>query len=386
MNPLSRRRFLALGAGSLLLPAWSRDALPGLAGLPPEVAFHRDWLGTTLVEGQYHLSSAPALLEGADQMLALGTRVGKFWFEPHRAARDYPWHSRWPAMHTLVELAASPYWQAVWRRPFRTLFLVTHSPAERAWNADHDQAYYATIEAEWTELATWFYTHLGDRELTLVLQNWEGDWQLRGTGERWDPPPPDWARRCERYARRLAARQAAVGRVRAAHPGARLSLLHAAEVNRVADHWRGVPTMTEHVLPRLTVDLVSYSCYDGMADGATLARALTTIRRFARTDGPLGPGALCLGEIGIPEMARSDNIAARWQDLLGIARADGVHWVVQWALYCNEADNRRAPPPKPPVTDPRRLQGYWLLRPDGTPSETGRYFQDLWRPDLGVGG
>jgi hypothetical protein len=113
MNPLSRRRFLALGAGSLLLPAWSRAALPAPVGLPPEVAFHRDWLGTTLVEGQYHLTSAPALLEGADQMLALGTRVGKFWFEPHRAARDYPWHSRWPAMRTLAELAASPYWQAV---------------------------------------------------------------------------------------------------------------------------------------------------------------------------------------------------------------------------------------------------------------------------------
>lgn len=379
MPPTSRREFLTLaGAGAATLLLSRGRSAPG--GGPADAAFHRDWLGTTLVEGQYHLTDKPALIEGAERMLELGTRVGKFWFEPHRAARDYPWNSRWPAMSTLVDLACSDYWRTVFALPFRTLFLETHSPAERRWNAEHRPGYYARIRSEWEDLVRVLYREHGHRPLTIVLQNWEGDWQLRGLGVLWDEPPADWRLRCQRYARRLEARQTAVRTVRAENPGARLVVLHAAEVNRVADQWRGIPTMTEHVLPALDLDLVSYSCYDAMEDGATLARGIDTIRRFARTSGPLGPGAVCLGEIGIPEMARPDRIAERWRDLLGAARAAGVHWVVQWALYCNESDNRREPQPKPPVTDVRRLQGFWLYRPDGELSETGRHFRSLWNP------
>lgn len=379
-----RREFIGLAAAGVPLAVGgsiARAVHAKHAEDAEDAEFYRDWLGTTLVEGQYHLTDRPALIEGAEQMLALGTRVGKFWFEPHRAARDYPWNSRWPEMRTLRDLAASDYWRTVFTLPFRTLFLETHSPSESRWNADHGPAYYAGIREEWEDLVRFLYTEHGDRPLTLILQNWEGDWQLRGLGVLWDHPPVDWRVRCERYARRLEARQAAVSRVRAEFPSARLRIVHAAEVNRVADQWRGIPTLTEHVLPAVNLDLVSYSCYDAMDDGATLSRAIETIRRFARTDGPLGPRAVCLGEIGIPERARPAQITERWQELLEAARAARVHWVVQWALYCNESDTRNQPQPKPPVIDARRLQGFWLYRPDGTLSETGRLFQTLWRPE-----
>lgn len=375
MNSVSRRQFLALSTAAL--PLLSR--VPALATPVAAEAPWPDWLGTTLVEGQYHLTDRPNLLEGAERMLALGTRVGKFWFEPHRAPRDYPWNSAWPEMRTLRDLAASPYWRAVFALPFRTIILETHSPAEAGWNSDPGPEREARIRAEWEELLAFLYAEHGDKPLTLLLQNWEGDWQLRGLGVLWDPPPLDWRERCARYARRLAARQAAVTAMRAAYPGARLRVLHAAEVNRVADQWHGIPTLTEHVLPLVELDLVSYSCYDAMDDGAALTRAIDTIRHFARTTGPLGAGAVCLGEIGIPEMARPDRVAGRWQELLQAARVAQVHWVVQWALYCNESDSRSRPHPKPPVTDPARLQGFWLLRPDGSPSETGRVFSSLWQ-------
>jgi hypothetical protein len=342
--------------------------------------FYRDWLGTTLVDGKYHLTGRPNLLEGAEQMLALGTRVGKFWFEPHRAARDNPWNSRWPAMRTLVDLAASPYWQQVFALPFRTLFLETHSPGEAGWNAEHGEDYYARITAEWEELVRHLYAAHGRRDLTLVLQNWEGDWQLRGAGNLWRPPPADWRATGERFARRLAARQRGVARARAAVPvAAPLRVLHAAEVNRVVDGWEGVPTMTEYVLPQVEVDLVSYSCYDAMADGATLLRALATIRRHARTSGPLGAGAVCLGEIGIPENVHPERIAERWDELLAAASLARAQWVVQWQLYCNELDPRTAPHPPAPIRDGRHLRGFWLLRPDGSLSETGALFRRLWQ-------
>lgn len=342
---------------------------------------YRDLIGTTLVRGQYYLTPKPNLIEGAEKMLELGTRVGKFWFEPGRAALDHAWNSDWPAMKTLRDLAASPYWQTVFRLPFTTLMLNAHSPGERGWNVEQPPEFYEHITAEWEELVRYLYATHGDRPLTIILQNWEGDWQLRGTGVLWDTPPPDWQVRCERYARRLAARQEGVNRARATAPaGSRLRVVHAVEVNRVVDGWKGIPTLAEHVLPLVEVDLVSYSCYDAMADSPTLVRAIETIRRFARTGPIFGPGAVYLGEIGIPENVHPERITERWDELLGAALAARVLYVAQWQLYCNEPAPRTAPHPAPPLRDPRHLRGFWLLRPDGSLSETGMYFRRLWQP------
>ena len=49
---------------------------------------------------------------------------------------------------------------------------------------------------------------------TFVLQNWEGDWMLRGIGKPWNPPDSDWRERCEQMKRWITAKQAGVNRAR----------------------------------------------------------------------------------------------------------------------------------------------------------------------------
>jgi hypothetical protein len=271
----------------------------------------------------------------------------------------------------------------VFEMPFRTLVLIASGPAEAGWRREHPRGFHDGIAAEWERFGERLFQLHGARDLTVILQNWEGDWQVRGTGETWSQPPPDWRERSGWFARRTEARQRGISAARARFPRARLRVLHAVEVNRVADQWAGVPTVTEHVLPQVEVDLVSYSCYDAMESGAALRRGIETIRRFARTTGPLGPGAVYLGEIGIPENLYPERIRERWQELLEVARDAGVLWAVQWQLYCNEPDPRTAPHPPDPLTDPRHLRGFWLLKPDGSPSETGTHFRSLWQPRAG---
>jgi hypothetical protein len=348
-----------------------------LAKLPKDFA---DTVGSTLVRSRYQLTGKPALIEGAEKLLAMGTRLAKFWFDPHRIAQDYPYHSTWPETQSLVGLAETPYWQQVFAMPFSTILLIAQSPPEHGWRDHDDPARLAKITEEFASLTRMLYRDHGHRPLTIILQNWEGDWQLRGTGAAWNPPPDNWKLLCKRFARRLQARQDGVALGRAsARPDAKLKVVHAAEVNRVADQWKGIPTMTEHVLPEVELDLVSYSCYDGMANAATLWQGIETIRRYARTSGPFGTKAVCLGEIGIPENLAPEAIGERWDTLLGTALAAKVVCIAQWQLYCNEPDPRTAPHPLPPFTDPRHLRGYWLVRPDGSLSETGKYFSGLWQ-------
>lgn len=418
--PLSRRGFLrrcaALAAGAGL-SVWgieragsaeasgearpSRNARVGAADLTPEQqrqiqeridahrpsrlsrlpAGFRRRVGAAHVAGKYHLTERPFLLEGAAKLLELGTRLGKFWLWPDRLESSYPFHHRWDRYDSLVGLARSEPFAELLALPFETLILEAHAPCEGDWNRpDQPASFYDAVTAEFYELTAHLYRVCRQRQITIILQHWEGDWLLRGAGQKWNPPPADWRARCERMQRWLSARQAGVTRARREHgTGARCRVAHAAEVNRVADAWRGIPTMTREVLPGVELDLVSYSAYDGLADSVTLWRCVEEIRRHARTGPLFGPGAVYVGEIGLPENEQPERVSERWDEWLGALLALDVRWVVQWQLYCNEPARDLTPAPRLPITNPAHLRGFWLVRPDGTLSQTGKFFRGLWQ-------
>ncbi|MDG3007779.1 hypothetical protein [Paludisphaera mucosa] len=392
---LDRRRFLQTVAIAATARPPDLDGLPELApGLRARLdacrpsrleklpAGFRDRVGASHVKGLYHLTDRPFLVEGAERLIALGTRLGKFWFSPGIIAESYPWNSRWPACGDYVELARSDDFRAAFDLPFRTIILEALMPHDEAWRSVDPAAPERLEESERAihDLTAHLYRTYRDRDLTFILQNWEGDWRLRGGySEDFRPPPAELETLASRMARWLAARQRGVERARAAFAaGARCRVAHAAEVNRVLDAFRGVPTVVRDVLPRVTVDLASYSSYDALGSPEELARAILEIRRCARTGPMFGPGAVMLGEIGVPENDRPDRVAEHWDGWLGATIALDVTHVVQWELYCNE--------PKPgaaagggPLKAVDGCRGFFLVRPDGELSATGRVFADLWR-------
>jgi hypothetical protein len=347
----------------------------------------REWLphdfsarfGAAHVAGKYFLTKKPFLIEGADRLIELGTRLGKFWFDCERPERSYPFHSEWPRCHSLLELAKTDYFEQVFLNPFETIVLEASSPVDHGWEKPVWPAEsYAAVEHEYHEVALHCLRKFRDRSLTIVLQNWEGDWMLRGSDKKWTPPPAGWERRCEAMQRWLGARQAGVTRARVEAGASKCIVAHAAEVNRVADGFKGIPTMTRNVLPGVEVDLVSYSAYDGMNAGPVeFWKCLGEIRAHARTGKLFGPGALAIGEFGIPENASPKDIAERYDEALAVMLTANVRYAAHWQLYCNEFASADAPQ-NTPVTDPKLLRGFWLVKPDGSLSEGGKYFSGLW--------
>lgn len=343
-------------------------------------------VGATHVAGKYHLTAKPFLVEGAEKLIELGTRVGKFWFESDNPARSYPFNSRWGRYRSLTELAQADDFQRAFALPFTTIILEANSAAENGWKRPQPESFYQAVTQEYHDVTAHFYRQYRDRAVTFVLQHWEGDWLLRGAGKSWNPPPANWAEPCGQMRQWLAARQAGVTRARAEFgAGARCRVAHAAEVNRVADIWKGLPTMTDRVLPGLELDLVSYSSYDALKDGVTLYQCLQEIRKHARTGPLFGPGAVYVGEIGIPENEQPARLVERWDEFLGAALAANALYVVHWELYCNELNPKIQPAPKPPITDPSQVRGFWLVKPDGSLSLSGNYLRDLWRKGASAG-
>jgi len=398
---MNRRAFLKIAVSSvaarglLTQRALSQPALPseeiqrirnqieahrpsGLKELPADF---RGRVGAAHVAGKYHLTTKPFLIEGAEKLLELGTRLGKFWFMPNGAAHDYPFNSQWGKYGNFVELAKSEYFASLFAMPFSTIFLEAHSPVEERWRSSgNGPAFYERVTQEFYDLTAHLYQTCHNRPVTFILQHWEGDWFVRGRGgELWNPPPPDWRERCARMVKWLEARQRGVTKGRNEHGlHAKCRVAHATEVNRVIDFWNGVPTMIEHVLPEVEMDLVSYSAYDGLKDGVTLYRCIEEIRKYARTGPLFGPGAVCVGEIGRPENEGPERIVEHWDEWLGAAFAARALYVIHWELYCNEPTKVAKDAPQP-LKDPAQLRGFWLVKPDGSLSQSGKYLVDLWK-------
>ena len=123
MKHTPRHSLPALAVVLLLLPV-ARGAVA--AEKPPRRDL-RDVIGVTHVSGAYHLSERDFLGEGAEAILALGSRVIKLYLTVPPASnpvrRAYPFNSQWPQVRTLVELARTPYFRSMFDKPFTTYIL-----------------------------------------------------------------------------------------------------------------------------------------------------------------------------------------------------------------------------------------------------------------------
>ncbi|WP_309119138.1 hypothetical protein [Paenibacillus sp.] len=340
----------AVGSGLLPLPTGSDDRRR-----------YADIVGVSHVHGLYHFSDSQDFLnEGADAVAELGSRVVKLWFTP-RYAEDYPNYNGaapWPAAGSMVELAQTPYYDAVFRKDFHTYILEAYEFPDTYWQDGLSDEERVRVREEFFSFAKHLMTTYRGTGKTFVLQNWEGD---NAIGENPDAASVrgmiDW----------LHARQDGIERARAELSGdSDVAVYGAAEVNWVSKARDGAVTVTNDVLPHTRMDLYSYSIYDAgvPVDPAALAANLDYLRSKAPDSGVFGANNIYIGEFGLPE----NGLGAELQQLhvrqvVDAAIAWGVRYAVYWQLYCNEARQSYADRPSN-----YSVMGYWLIRPDGTKS------------------
>jgi hypothetical protein len=335
-----------------------------------EVTAKRDMraiLGVTHVGGKYHLTDQPFLTEGADRIADLGVGVIKLYLMV--PPRQYPFNTDWPDCKSLVDLACTPAYQAVFAGPFSTYILTTYSVGrgDHYWIKEITEADAQDEADQFYRLARHLLTRYRGTGKTFVLQHWEGDWAARGSFDRNADPTEEAFSGMIRW---LDARQTGVDRARAKVGQDRVRVLHAAEVNLVRIALQeGRPTVADRVLPHANVDLVSYSAWDTQDNPQLLRQALDYIARHTPDREPFGKHNVYIGEFGLPENERS---AEQIQRVIPGAIDTAVDWgcpfVVYWQLYCNEARQQ-------PVRTNDDVRGFWLIRPDGTKSWVWQEFQ-----------
>lgn len=330
-------------------------------------------LGVAHIGGLYSFTDQDFLNEGAAVIREIGARCIKVALTLDTAnptGRMYPFHSYWPDVATLDALAGTPYFKALFSKDFDTFILVSFRPGKSPdyWRNDFSLADEHAEEACFAALTRALLEAHADIEKTFVIQNWEGDWAVRGSFDPQSTPTDDTFAVMTRW---LAARQRGVDRGRADIRESRSRVLHACEVNLVKQAMVGaMPSVTTRVLPQVPVDLVSYSAWDTRESPELFGKAIDFIAAHHKEMPTTVGCGVSIGEFGIPETEASpDQVLERCRALVATAQQRACPYAVYWQLYCNEALVR------PPVHN-EDFKGYWLIRPDGTRSPVCALFRD----------
>lgn len=322
-------------------------------------------LGVAHIGGLYSFSNTDFLNEGAAMAETLGAKCIKVSLTldtDNPSQRVYARNSLWPDVKTLDALADTSYFRSLFSRGFDTYILWAFRPGRSAsyWREQFTNDDAKAEEECFASLTRYLLRTYKNTRKTFILQNWEGDWALRGS---FDPGTKPTRAATEAMIKWLQARQRGVDRARSEFQSEGPKVFHACEVNLVRQsQTNGEPGVTTDVLPFIPIDLVSYSAWDTKNSPADFANALKFISRHKIRTEPFGDRAVFIGEFGLPESEATPEIVFnRTQSLFNEAIRFGCPFAIFWQLYCNEAVK------KDPVVN-GDYKGFWLIRPDGTRS------------------
>lgn len=378
------------------------------------------FIGATHWNPCYYInSSLPSIWDGAVQLAAMDTRTIKLPF--YDPINELPWNSPlWNLTSnftTLSDLAAHPYYAAVFNNSipghttnFSTYILVAYKwPSDADWcHGNISPAEAAEETRQFSELTLLLMSTYGQSGKRFIFQHWEGDWAARCATYNASQPPTDAA--VKGMITWLTARQAGVseGRRRfcvaslAVRAGidcdvddrrilsaAGVEVYNAAEVNLVATSMEsGFPNIILTVIPHVSLDMVSYSSYDTMRSTPLFGDALDFIgaHHNATLASPSPP--VYVGEYGVAQMLEPvsslqsvvRNVVAWGASISNVTGHPRAAHVVFWELFDNEARDipgGRCNPATGPVFNESQLNGFWLVRPDGSKAWAYGYMQGV---------
>ncbi|MHB0997603.1 MAG: hypothetical protein ACYC27_00035 [Armatimonadota bacterium] len=319
-----------------------------------------DILGSCHFYGDYVLRGEDLLNDGADSLLALGSRVIKVAFRGDCMQNYFSVNSQWPIVSDMVELAKTPYFRNLFSKPFITTVLMAYAPGK-------DLHYFlngmspADVEWEWKmvyDLTVYLLTEYKGTGKTFVYTNWEGDWALTPPMTPVTPIPSkkpdevgikgmiDW----------LNTRQDAVDSARRDVGMDGVVVAHAGEVNLIDRAMQGEVNVTNNVVPNTHCDLYSYSAWDTLCGEKEKFRAALDYLA-SRSNGSelFGKKNVYIGEFGAPiSDFGEDGQLEITRHAVETALDWGAKYLFYWVMYD---------------------QNYGLILPDGTKTPACEYIE-----------
>lgn len=310
-------------------------------------------LGTQTFGIKYKFTEKTGLVETAERIHEMGSYLLKFSMTKRDTAKERYNHPENENIRSLTDLAKlEPSVRTVLEMPFNyyQIWVYAFSHEEMVWANGFSKDEQATEYKEIYEFTKHLLTTYNGTDKIFYLGHWEGDWHL--TYRREDELPPtkiqgmiDW----------LNTRQKAIDDAKRDTEHERVDVFHYTEVNLVQKGMKGGKCLVNDVLPKTSVDYVSYSCYDtiypNMGNVVTaLHEALDYIESKLPPKSGIEGKRVFLGEYGYAlertKTAQKQDKYAR--DVCIAALEWGCPFILYWEMYCNENPDGKH-------------RGFWLI-------------------------
>lgn len=322
---------------------------------PADVEAYPTVIGTQTIGAVYQFTSQTLLVETAQAIADMGSNTLKF-----RMNRDYgkgegrnvpamdpnietltDLASREPSHKRVLDMPFSNY--IIWAYPLKAnklhLSALDNKTAAQAQEVEYVEIY---------EFASYLLKTYNGTGKTFYLGHWEGDWTLLGAAGSKAEPTPE---RVNNMIAWLNVRQKAVEDAKRETPHQNVQVYNYVEVNLVQKGMKGGKCVTSDVLPKTTVDFVSYSAYDSQKDD--IVKSMKEALDYIESKLPPKPGIegkrVFLGEYGFPACKVDPKTQDdRSRQVMKAGLEWGCPFVLYWEMYNNEV-----------VAGKQR--GFWLI-------------------------
>lgn len=350
-------------------------------------------VGIAHVNGRYNFTNKPYLIEGAEEILKLGSKCIKVWF--NEVDKKYAFNSKWPSnVNKLgyIGLSKTNYFKDLFSMPFKVYSLeMTDGNLDISWRDGLSKEESKVVNDEYYNFTKYLLTTYRNTGKTFILQNWEADGHLATRNHTANETKIaiqgmiDWTN----------ARQEGVDRARKEMKMEGVVVANAFEVSMVLDSWTPPPYAIDVVVPFTHNDLYSYSSYSSRS--IDKLNKITDRLKYIKTKTPpsklFGDHNLMIGEFGYeerhyPYTKNVSDSTARVQLLSVKTQLEsllnwGVVYIFYWQIYCNEINNKNSNMGIA-VHDNNQFKGFWLRRADGSYTPTYSYFKEMFKQDKTV--
>lgn len=307
-------------------------------------------IGTQNIGTAYQFTDQSLLIEGGEQILAMGSNMIKITMSPEYVKSHYA-KEKDPNIQSLTDLAQMRDFKRLFAMPYSRYFIWTTAFSTHGkitpWHGHMKPEVLADEYREVYAFTKHLLTAYNGTGKTFFLGNWEGDWMLlSGVPGRNDPAMKskidtapdgpigmiDWG----------VTRQRAVDDARRDTPHRNVQVWYYIECNQVLKSIReGRVSVASSVLQAVNPDYVSFSSYDATNQNKDLNRDLPDALNYMQSRLKPKPGLpekrVFIGEFGAP--ARSfgpQQQSDRIREVSAAAIKWGTPFVLYWQLYNNE--------------------------------------------------
>ena len=302
-------------------------------------------LGTQGIGGKYQFTNESKLVEQAKHIRGMGSNILKISLGKN-TSKSYGLEIN-KVNSTLELFNSTEDFKTVFDMDFKYIFAWVHTLTGVKWKNQINKSDEKKLYHEMFNFAEYLLKKYSGSGKTFLIGNWEGDWLLHSGYDRNMNPPKAHVKNMTKW---FQIRQKAIDDAKRKTTHENVFLYHYIEVNLVLKGMKGETCIAKNILPKVDVDLVSYSSYEAIKNKDYQGKKSSLESIFNYLEGQIKPKKglpferrVFIGEYGYQANLKPITQQKQFnetKEIMQISLELNLPFALHWQMYNNEYDKK----------------------------------------------